>query len=100
MSYYLSEEDLDDRLTELDVKLNPDDNCGASSWIGFACGGCSACLTAQAVFYFQEEKRAARNAHAMGLEYADQSVLPWYEITKGAVSHDAWQHMIAGEKSG
>lgn len=77
--YYLSEQDLADRLAEMPGIEEGADYSTSCPYRSFddsgPCGGCDACITAQQVYYFYREREWARLVHEAGLELANPRIV-------------------------
>lgn len=84
--YYLSDQDLNDRLAEMPG--NP--NVGAACYDYPPCGGCDGCITAMQTHYFLKEREWARRVHTAGLELANPRVIDTQEISRHVHKSGGW----------
>lgn len=84
--YYLSDQDLRDRLAEMPG--DPDASTSCETYP--PCGGCDGCIAAQQVYYFYREREWARRVHEAGLELADPSVIDRLSISKAVGTFGGW----------
>lgn len=84
--YYLSDQDLSDRLAEMPG--DPDASTSCETYP--PCGGCDGCIAAQQTYYFMREREWARRVHEAGLELADPRVIDTQAIAKHVGRYGGW----------
>lgn len=73
--------------------------CGVGGWSG-PCGGCIDCLHAQLRYGIEQERKAARVAHAAGFELLMPGIVSIDYKLGRAPYHDSWNCNMAKEREG